>query len=73
MSVKQTEATSTREITRVAKVSLGLPESHTPSSEQDKKEIEGTAEYPPALFPNYLPVWEVPERKYVPIFIPRVD
>ncbi|KAL2065862.1 hypothetical protein VTL71DRAFT_3532 [Oculimacula yallundae] len=67
MSATQTQMATTREVTRAAKVSLGLPESHTPSSEQDKSEIEGTADYPPALFPNFLPVWEVPETKFPPL------
>ncbi|KAI5459589.1 taurine dioxygenase [Mariannaea sp. PMI_226] len=35
--------------------------------EPDKEEVTGTAEHAPALFPNYLPVWEVPQAKYPPL------
>ncbi|KAG6010349.1 hypothetical protein E4U21_006913 [Claviceps maximensis] len=42
---------------------LGLPSEHKPLSEADENEIKGTKEYPPVLYPAYLPVWESPQAK----------
>lgn len=58
-----TETATTDKATKASKLSLGVPSQHRPMSEPDKSEVEGTMEYPPALFPNYLPVWEVPQSK----------
>ncbi|PIG86333.1 hypothetical protein AARAC_011591 [Aspergillus arachidicola] len=62
-----TETAITDNAIRTAKIGLGVPSQHTLKSEPDSSDITGTAQYPPALFPNYLPVWEVPQAKYPPI------
>jgi hypothetical protein len=58
-----TETVTTTKATQAAKFNIGIPSEHKPRSTPNEEEITGTVEYPPALFPNYLPVWEVPQAK----------
>ncbi|OQD87191.1 hypothetical protein PENANT_c006G03139 [Penicillium antarcticum] len=67
MSATQTVTGTTSDVDKSTKFNLGLPSEHKPLSVADQNEITGTAEYPPALYPNYLPVWEVPQAKYAPL------
>lgn len=58
-----TETATTNKAIKAAKLSLGIPSQHNPVSEPDQEEIAGTKEHTPALFPHYLPVWEVPQAQ----------
>ena len=63
MTTKPTENGMTDEVDKSTEFNLGLPSEHKPLSEADKDEINGTKEYPPVLYPAYLPVWETPQAK----------
>ncbi|KJZ74016.1 hypothetical protein HIM_06684 [Hirsutella minnesotensis 3608] len=67
MAERQTSETTTRQVDESTKFNLGLRSEHKPLSEADKNEVTGTETYPPASYPNYLPVWEVPQAKYAPL------
>ncbi|GIZ42870.1 hypothetical protein CKM354_000612000 [Cercospora kikuchii] len=62
-----TETITTTKAVKAATISLGVPSQHRPRTSPDEGEIKGENGYPPALFPNYLPVWESPQANYPPL------
>ncbi|KAG6083348.1 hypothetical protein E4U15_002019 [Claviceps sp. LM218 group G6] len=62
-----TDEGMTAEIDKATKVNLGVPSEHEPRTEADYDEVHGTEDYPPCLYPQYLPVWESPQAKYGPL------
>lgn len=46
-----------------APLSLGPPVNRKPMTEVPESELNGTEDFPPAQFPNYLPIWEIPPNK----------
>ncbi|KAG6029814.1 hypothetical protein E4U41_000264 [Claviceps citrina] len=67
MTVKSTEDGMTGEVDKATEFNLGLASEHKPLGEADQDEVRGTEEYPPALYPAYLPVWEMPQARYPPL------
>ncbi|KAG6013468.1 hypothetical protein E4U54_006699, partial [Claviceps lovelessii] len=67
MTSRPAKTGMTDEVDKSTKFNLGLPSEHKPLSEADPDEVNGTREYPPALYPAYLPVWESPQAKYSPL------
>ncbi|KAG6101023.1 hypothetical protein E4U31_003772 [Claviceps sp. LM219 group G6] len=62
-----TDEGMTAEVDKATKVNLGVPSEHEPRTEADYDEVHGTEDYPPCLYPQYLPVWESPQAKYGPL------
>ncbi|KAG6112944.1 hypothetical protein E4U13_004061 [Claviceps humidiphila] len=62
-----TDEGMTAEVDKATKVNLGIPSEHEPRTEADYDEVHGTEDYPPCLYPQYLPVWESPQAKYGPL------
>ncbi|KAJ5407949.1 Alpha-ketoglutarate-dependent sulfonate dioxygenase [Penicillium cosmopolitanum] len=50
-----------------APLSLGPPVNRKPMTEVPESELNGTEDFPPAQFPNYLPIWEIPPNKHAPL------
>ncbi|KAG6076298.1 hypothetical protein E4U16_002867 [Claviceps sp. LM84 group G4] len=66
-TVRSTDEGMTAEVDKATKVNLGIPSEHEPRTEADYGEVHGTGDYPPCLYPQYLPVWESPQAKYDPL------
>ncbi|KAG5956826.1 hypothetical protein E4U58_006414 [Claviceps cyperi] len=66
-TARSTDEGMTVEVDKATKVNLGIPSEHEPRTEADYDEVHGTEDYPPCLYPQYLPVWESPQAKYGPL------
>ncbi|KAG6161029.1 hypothetical protein E4U37_000012 [Claviceps purpurea] len=62
-TARSTDEGMTAEVDKATKVNLGIPSEHEPRAEADYDEVHGTEDYPPCLYPQYLPVWENPQAK----------